>query len=136
MLEIEIRGHTYRIGKLNPRQQFHVQRRLAPAIFEFGKVAAQGEFSINSLDGVARAVATMAEDDVDYVLDHCLSVVKRQEGNGWAALTAGNTRNFMFEDITSDCMMEIVWKVLAENLGNFMDVLGSNSPQTPASKQS
>lgn len=134
-MELEINEKTYKIGKLTAMQQFHIARRLAPALWALG-AAANGAESITSLNDssifgalgpVAEAISKMSDEDVNYVIQSCLGVVSRQEPKGWARVQASNG-HLMFEDIDMATMMQITFAVIKENLGNFF-------PDQPGSKE-
>lgn len=125
-METEINGQQYRTGKLNAIQQFHVARRLAPALWAMGAAAAGAELTdlsdagaLMKLGPVAEALAKMSDADTEYILKTCMSVVARQQGQGWAAVQAQNGSALMFEDIDLPVMMRLTFVVVQENLGNF-----------------
>lgn len=126
MLEVVISDKTYRVGKLNAMQQFHVARRLAPALWALGVAAQSAEKAVSltdtdsllALEPVAESISKMSDSEVDYVLQTCLSVVSRQESKGWAKVQASNG-GLMFEDIDMSTMMQLTFTVIRENLGNF-----------------
>jgi len=112
--EFEIAGHTYRAGKLNTFQQFHISRRLAPVLSGLASDNPTG-----FLPAVAEAVAHMPEADCDYILHTCLAGVRRNENNVWAPIAVGDGKALMFADIDLTAMMQIVVAVIQENLSNF-----------------
>ena len=149
MHEFKVGEHTYRAGKLNARQQFHVGRRISPLIgqmFAIGPVisgiaAARramteegGETSDDEAMDITRAteamlvpftraLAALSDADCDYVLDRCLGVVQRLSGsNGagaWGDVFNARANRIMFEDIDLMQMMQITAEVLMDNLGGF-----------------
>lgn len=131
MTEVEIAGHAYRIGTMDAMTQFHIARRLAPAVITLGDA-----FSGNPLP-LADALAQMTDANSEYIINACLAVVERKSGGGngagaatWARLRAQNGR-FMFDDIDAMTMISITIAVIKDKLGNFSveGVLGQ-SPQT------
>lgn len=130
-MDIKLGEHNYRTGRLTPRQQLHIARRLAPVLGGLAKEAlglteakmdAMSEAQlIGSIAGpVAEGLAKMKQDDVDYVLDTCLSVVHRleAEGKSMPVMNPG-TRQMQYEDIDLPGMMRLCVSVVQENLGSF-----------------
>jgi hypothetical protein len=133
MTEVEVAGHTYRIGMMNAMMQFHVGRRLAPAVITLGDV-----FSGNPLP-LAEALQRMSDADSEYIINSCLAVVERKSGNGaasWAKLRASNG-SFMFDDIDAMVMVSLTIAVIKDKLGNFsvQGVLGQSPPTEPQQPQ-
>lgn len=145
-MEVTIKGAEYKIRKLTPFQQFHVARRLAPALWALGGAAAtvvkaaeqvQNGKAVEDVPAddptngmltafgpVAEAFASMSDADSEYILSTCLSVVLRKQGSGWAEVAPkGAQGHLAFEDITLPTMIELALEVIKENLGNFFDVL-------------
>lgn len=131
-----IGNYTYSFGKLAPRVQFHVVRRIMPAMTNVIGVL-QGLQAMGRADvpkeeilatcspAIIESMGRMADEDLDYVLDHCLSVVQRQqEQGGWAPIMAPN-HAMMFADITMPQMVQLAYAALEENVGNFFDLLPS-----------
>jgi hypothetical protein len=155
-MELEIGGRTYRTGKLNAFKQLHVARRVAPVMMSIGKtlevvlgsiekqkpVEGDGEPPVPSKEDLkvedaramvamlplAQSMAAMKEEDVDYVLNACLSVCDLKQGDGWQRVQATNGR-LMFDFIDLPVMMELAITVIKENLVPFFP-----SPSAPASK--
>ena len=148
-METTINGADYQIRKLTPFQQFHVARRLAPALWALGTAAADaistaktpaadvttsahGEAPAHApLSGmlaafgpVAEAFAKMSNEDTEYILSTCLAVCFRRSGNGWAAIAPSGSGGMMaFDDINLPVMMQLAMEVIKANLGNFFDAL-------------
>lgn len=133
-MEFEINGQTYQSGKMDAFKQFHVSRRLAPVFGGLASSASKeaGDFS-QFLQPIAEAVAQMPDTDCDYVLQACLSVTKRQQGNSWAPVYSPQAKAMMFQDIDLGAMLQITAKVIQDNLGGFFQgaVAGLN-PSTTA----
>lgn len=137
-----INAHSYDIGKLNAKQQFHVLRKLAPLITHVpallplahqfktkGDAASENAVLENSallqaIGPVASAFAELPEKDADYVIHTCLGVVRRQAqgGTGYCGLvTTGG--DLMFEGMPMLEMLTLVVHVLRESLGDFFSAL-------------
>ena len=120
MHEFKVGEHSYRSGKLNARQQFHVSRRLLPLVGEMAAIAPvmsgfsaarqaalaaeigdeSAEETMATASGMqsmlvpfSRALAGMADAECDYVLDHCLAVVQRLTGGNGAGAAYGDVWN-------------------------------------------
>ena len=132
MKEVEISGNTYRIGKIDARRQWHVVRRIAPALVGvISLVDAQDDDAvglINKIEPFLSALAKMSDDDSDYVLEICLSVVQRKiDGDrGWSSV--GTPSSLMFEDIDLAGMMRIAFEAGSENLAGFFAAIKSMFP--------
>jgi hypothetical protein len=126
--EVQVGEKTYRIGKLNVFTQFNVVRRLAPAFFAMGKVASTIETDGTKIDDiaalaamgpVAEAIAGLSDADAEFVLNKCLLVCHLKLDNGtWAPVKAQGAVNLQ-QDIPLPEVMQLVFAVLRENLGNF-----------------
>jgi hypothetical protein len=135
--EFQIGGHTFKAEGLAPKKAWHVTRRLAP-VFGGLKEAlptmlvmlrspAEGssdeavfENAATVFEPIAQALARMPEDDSDYIMDACLRAVsvKMDGDRGWARVQAPGGA-LMFDWITMQMMIQIVWHVLRANLTGF-----------------
>jgi len=135
--EIEAGGHTYRVGKLDAMRQFHVTRRLLPILTTLGLTAdklkgvaadvAKDDALLLVAGPVADIIAKMPNEDVDYVIQTCLSVVRRKDGERWAPVLAGV--HFQYQDITMPTMVKLTIEVVRENMGGFF---GGPVEETPS----
>lgn len=146
-MQTTINGHIYDTGKLNAKKQFHVVRRLAPLLSNAAGVlqtlkqlsaqdsldAITDEEGLQVLGESGGALAALPEQDVDYIIDACLSVTRRQAqgGTGWCPLTTTGG-DLMFNDMSMSEMMQLVFAVLKESLGDFFDALPQTSPDAAA----
>lgn len=125
-MEFEIAGHEYASGKMDTFKQFHVSRRLVPA---FGTMAASvtGEVNFSELvQPLMQAIASMNDADCDFILDACLSVVKRKQKDSWAPIYAGASQALMFDDIDMSVMLQIAGRVIKDNLAGFFPAKGDS----------
>lgn len=114
-MEFEVSGNAYRSSKLGAKQQFHLARRLAPVISGL-----KGQTDDSRLfETIADSIAGMSDENCDYILDTCLGVVQRQQGNAWARVFNERSHTLQFEDIDMGGMLTIARYVLEENLGGF-----------------
>ncbi len=119
MAEIKVGEHTYTIGKLTPYQQLHVARRLLPLFIGASSSITEGQ--TDDLEWAApfvSAISKMPDDEVDAIINPCLSVVSRKSGEMWAPVMP-KPGQMMFQDISIVDMMSLVGAVLQENIGNF-----------------
>jgi len=140
MAEFQIGDHTYRSGQMDARMQFHVMRRLAtvldalkdmprPAAPKDGEDAVVEKTEADWLEAIAplaKAIGRMPEDDVDYVLDSCMSICERQSGNGWAKIWNMQVKRSMFSDIDMAVTLQITLRVLQESFAGFFRGLPSS----------
>ena len=141
MKKLEVNGHVYGIGKLNPLIQFHIARRLAPLFAVMGislmslKEGAEATVDdfIPMMEPIMQMMGKMSDDDANYVLYSALRVVNREQAmDRWAPITSSGGNNIMFDDIDMPTMLRLVFEVLKDNLGSFLmgldDVKSSPSP--------
>lgn len=116
---VEINGQSYRIGRLDAKKQFHVARRLAPLLAGLGG-ALKGEAKgfAEMVAPIAEALAKMSDEDTDYVIDTCLAVVARQQGEGFQSVMVKGG-GLIFQDIDLPAMLQITVAVIQQNLGSF-----------------
>lgn len=133
-------AHTYSVGKLGAIPQFHVVRRLAPALMGLAPMlqnrteamAALKVDPLRVLSPLVDAFGSMDDKDVNYVLSTCLSVVQRKQPDpiGWAAVTS-TQGDIMFDDIGMVELAHLVWKVLEYNVAGFYSALQGLFPSAP-----
>jgi hypothetical protein len=129
-MDLTINGVNYKTGKLPAfPDQFHITRKLAPALWAWGKVSADlserpDNESLSTVDAilslgpVAEVIAKMSNEDSEYIIGVCLAVCSREQGTGWAKVRAGNGK-IMFDDIDVPVMMQLAAAVIRENMGGF-----------------
>ncbi|QEE24525.1 hypothetical protein CS053_08430 [Rhodanobacter glycinis] len=133
-MDFEIKGQSYRSGKMDTFKQFHVSRRLVPVL---GGVAGavSGDTSFDELvQPLMHGIACMTDADCDFILEACLKVVQRQQGNAWSPIYAGANQALMFDDIDMSVMLQIAGKVIQDNLSGFFPgkVADTSPPQATA----
>lgn len=132
MNEITIAGHTYRYGKLNAFQQFHIERRILPLVLTafpvfFGNGADDGDGIVSFRDVMARSrpladvLSKMSDEDADYVTSTCLSIIQRKQGMEWVSLMSDG--RLMFDDLDAFETVLLCFFVIRRNLANFMQKL-------------
>lgn len=149
MTEITIGEHELMLGHMPPRKQFHVARRLAPLMSSFieqldlaklkeapapsdekpgdTEIPTPKPTILDSLKigPIMDALSDMKDEDCDYVLDACLSVVKVKQGSGYSPLMRNG--QMMFQSITLLQMLQITAEVVMQDLSGFMPGVGSTS---------
>jgi hypothetical protein len=132
----------YQIGRMPVKDQFHVARKIAPVVAGLGRGYAMAAISatnssndsggdeslFEALTPVADIVSQMQDAEWDYVLNKCLSVVAKWNGQGWARVMSNG--NMMFDDMDLPTMVQLVMEVVQSNLGpSLQGLLGQGSPQ-------
>lgn len=130
MIDFDIDDEKFRSDKLPAKMQMKLIKRLAPII---GHVAAfQGRKMElpEMVQTLADALSKLSDDDLDYVVDACLAVTRKEVSGRWVEIYNKVAKKPMFEDMSLPTMMKIVQQVLGDNLGNFwpdrpLDLTGS-----------
>ncbi|MHC3068683.1 phage tail assembly chaperone [Klebsiella pneumoniae] len=125
-MELELDGHTYRVGKLDARAQFHIVRRLAPVLGELAPALQGGKGGLDALPPIATAVAKLSDADADYCIFGLLKVVSRKQPNGlgWGPVSTENL--LMYDDIGMTQMLKLAWEALTFNMSGFFAALPSD----------
>ncbi|VVE79406.1 phage tail assembly chaperone [Pandoraea sputorum] len=138
--ELEIRGIKYRIGRLSAMKQLHVSRKIAPLVpalvpIMLGLASSKGKGPEGDgtdgdgsgilsrpqlLQPFADGLAGLPDDQAEYVIGECLSVVQRFQGSTWFSIWAAGARQPTYEDIDLSVMIELSVKVIADSLGPFI----------------
>jgi hypothetical protein len=94
-----------------------------------GVAASSQEEVMKAFPAIADVLASMTDEDADYVIFGLLAVVtrKQDQGLGWAPVST--SKSLMFNDITMPEMLTLAGRVLVANLGSFFNVLNSISSQ-------
>lgn len=152
-MEFEIKGVNYRANKLGVFEQLKVSRKLLPIlaglVSDFGSIKSllpasgveelfnpeEGDKTVNLdrlepifntlLPRIADELSKLSEDDTNAIIHPCLAVVGRQNGKTWAPVFRSG--ELMFDDIDLFSMLQLVARVVADSLGNFL-------PEPPASE--
>lgn len=132
MADFTVNGINYKSQKMPAMQQFHVARRLMPLLSGLSEAFRTGlENPEGAMEIIAGAITKLSDADTEYVLNACLDLTSRQDGQIWSRLRAGN--RLMFEDIGMPEMLQIVFNVLQDNFANFLPGLPQQStPANPA----
>ncbi|WP_175788110.1 phage tail assembly chaperone [Burkholderia cenocepacia] len=84
------------------------------------------------LQPFADALASLKDEDAEYVFGTCLSVVERQHQNGWAKVWSAAHKTSLFDDMDMGSMLPLVVRVVVENLGPFINGLLTSQASSPA----
>lgn len=135
-MEVIVGGQSYRIGKLDAREQMHVYRRLAPiltgigggpalAAFNAMPRGADGGIDLENADVLAGllapaidAISIMPDHEVDYVLDKCLAKVERAVDGDRAWAPVFSRGAMMYADIGLPEMLELAGRVIMGQPGD------------------
>ena len=122
-MEVDVDGHTYKIGNIDPRTQFHISRRFTPMFGKIVPVVKLGSEAV--LPVLAMCVGEMSDEDADYVLFSALNSVsrKQEKGLGWGPVATGTT--LMYSDINMLTMLKLAWEALSFNMSGFFSALPS-----------
>lgn len=116
MAEFEIKGVTYRSGKMAGLTQIHVLRRAAPVIKPLFTGMATG-MNADVAGAIIEGLGELPDDKMNYILDQTLAVVEmKQDGSRWAKIKSSGGA-FMFDDIAQNglLMLTLSAHVLYDN---------------------
>lgn len=138
-MEFEIKKVKYRASKLSVFEQLKVSRKLLPVMAGLVSEFRSVQEKINSKDTegamasilpkIADAVSGMSDEDVNAILFPCLSVVSRDHMKGWVPICQHG--EMAFDDIDLFTMLQLVARVVADSLGNFLHELPTSEMLTP-----
>jgi|ERR1700758_4699879 len=115
---VEIEGITYRIGDLTVFDQLNLARRLTPLSMVIQGMMTPENAEKDHTIMVILMLSKLSDDDSEYVVSKCLSVVMRQDGKDLAKLQTPQGQ-LMYQDITMKIMVNLATEVILENLGDF-----------------
>lgn len=145
MENFEINGAEYRADKLTAMQQFHVSRRIAPLIPALIPIAMSVMKSLDKdgdmvasllsnpavLQPFTDALAALPDEQINYVFDECLGVVKRKVGDGWMRVWDKKSHTTLSDDVGDmSVLLPVVVQIIKDNLGPF--IRGFLTSQAPA----
>ncbi|EDV0473210.1 hypothetical protein AB6P63_004573 [Salmonella enterica] len=138
-MECSVKGHDYRVAKLSVFDQLKVTRKLLPVLAgmmsDFGSIRsllpADGKIDGAKFDAlkpifetllprIADELSSLTEDDTNAIIHPCLAVVSRKHMGGWTPVF--NSGQLVFDDIDLLTMLQLVARVVADSLGNFLPV--------------
>ncbi|EAZ8339069.1 hypothetical protein Y940_003499 [Salmonella enterica subsp. enterica] len=149
-MECSVKGHDYRVAKLSVFDQLKVTRKLLPMLAgmmsDFGSIRsllpADGKIDGAKFDAlkpvfetllprIADELFSLTEDDTNAIIHPCLAVVSRKHMGGWTPVF--NSGQLVFDDIDLLTMLQLVARVVADSLGNFLPVNPTSA--TPGQSQ-
>lgn len=122
--EVDVVGHRYRVERLPPMTQFHVVRRMGAALASCLAAYLDEQADVRTLMvPVMEAMGRLSDADAEYVINTCLSVVRRHDGrtDSWAPVMTGGVP--MFEDISMVTMLQITQEVIKVQLSGFFSAV-------------
>lgn len=126
MAEFSVKNVPFRTSKMDLRKQFHIQRRIAliyPGLL--GAKAVMETDPLLAVGYVSTSLNRLGDDDWDFVMDACLETVQvMQAQNMWVNLKTSGARTLQF-DLTLADLDLIIFHVLFDTLGPFIDALPS-----------
>ena len=118
-MQLELHGITYRTVKaMDAFTQLKIARRLGPAVPVLEGVIKKENLEKDRRILVVLMFSHIAEEDMLYVVDQCLTVVGRVQANNQIADLKRNG-SLMFDDISMSDLIEIATAVIEETLGDF-----------------
>jgi hypothetical protein len=143
-MEFEIKGITYKAAKLDAFKQLHLSRKIAPviptliplymAISKDADVKDDLDTLAKMLQPFADAIAGLSNDSTEYIMETCLSVVKRNQDGAWHAVWNVPGKVAMYdEDIGT--LLQICLKVIQDSLGAFIQGLLMSQQDNPATTE-
>ncbi|ECL0730065.1 hypothetical protein FQN67_09735 [Salmonella enterica] len=149
-MECSVKGHDYRVAKLSVFDQLKVTRKLLPVLAgmmsDFGSIRsllpADGKIDGAKFDAlkpvfetllprIADEMSSLTEDDTNAIIHPCLAMVSRKHMGGWTPVF--NSGQLVFDDIDLLTMLQLVARVVADSLGNFLPVNPTSA--TPGQSQ-
>lgn len=158
-MECTIKGVNYRANKLGVFEQLKVSRKLLPILAglmaDFSSIKnllpaggvkelfpegdKEGGEAVNLerlepvfntlLPRIADELSKLTEEDTNAIIHPCLAMVVRENGKQWTPVFRSG--ELMFDDIDLFSMLQLVARVVADSLGNFLPELPDNATPTP-----
>lgn len=138
-MEFEINAQKYRVAKLSVFEQLRVSRKLLPVMagivadVSVLKAAQEGGNLFGAMETVlpkiADAIAAMPDESVNAIIQPCLAVVSRQHMKSWVPVCSQS--NLAFDDIDLMTLLQLVARVVADSLGNFLHALPTPEMAAP-----
>lgn len=136
LAEFDLAGYKFTVDRIPPAEQFHLMRKMAPvngALVDLVKKmqtewgptpieelsdAAKLERAASYMNANMQAFNAISEEDMNFIMATCLSRVRMQNERGtWAAVWAGG--RVMFDSLDYSVILELILKVVQENLQSF-----------------
>lgn len=115
MAEFTIDGIAYKSAKMPARTQVHVLRRMGKMVDPLFRLMGNGVNDEAAVLAFAEAIGLLSDEEVDYVMDNCLAVTKRRQGEAWAGVLAPDGKTCMFQDMDAAVQLQAIAHVLRDN---------------------
>jgi hypothetical protein len=115
--ELNIGGVDYQVGSMDAFSQLHVARKLSPAMPILEPLLADRNAGKDVTLLVVILMSRLTDEETEYVIEKCLSVVSRKQDKGWAKIRANGV--MMFQDTSMAAVVQLTAAAIAENLGDF-----------------
>lgn len=141
MKEIILSSGTYSIGRLPAFDQFHISRRLAPLLGALVAVVDQEDVKalkdandgdimrtlenpdatslLEKFQPLCDALATMNDEDAEYIINKCLNVTERKNTGGMTGFAPVRKAGAIMFDLPLPDMLAITFHTIMENMGDF-----------------
>jgi hypothetical protein len=133
MGQVTIDGKAYDIGRIDTFKQLDIARRWSPVLVNLGLIAHSGKGPPDP-QAIYKAMMLFSrgipQEDQDFVMASCLSVVTRQadNGQGWQPVREPQSGRLMFDDMDVMTVLQLTWRVLeAHRLPEFFYSPPSNT---------
>jgi hypothetical protein len=124
-IEFQVNDIPYKSTKIPGMTQLYMIKKAAPALSYAVALFGKKELEASDLQTMMHALAVLADDDATYIVDQCLRLCERANGNGgWAKIWNSQIRQPMFDDIGASEIMKIVGEVVRGSFGNFSQGTG------------
>lgn len=118
-MEIVLTSGTYTtVNRLDAFSQLHVARKLSPAMPILEGMVDKRNADKNKDLLTVLMLRQLPDEDAEYVVRRCLSVVSRHSGKTLAPVQSPSGQ-LMFDDMSLAEMLELTVAVVEENLGDF-----------------
>jgi hypothetical protein len=129
--EFVVAEKTYVAKQLSAMKQLHIARKLAPVLAGLAPAGAGAKLALETalmavLPNLAEKLASMKDEDAEFVVLNLLSACSRRENGGGLASLVGASGGLMFQDIGMKEMIQIAVESGKHNFSDFFSAL----PQT------
>lgn len=116
-MEMLIEGNTYQVGNMDAFSQLHVARKLGPALPIVEGLVSERNVGKDVTLLVVLILSKLTDEETEYVIGKCMSVVSRKQEQGWAKLYTNGA--LMFSDTSMHAIIQLTAQCIVTNLGDF-----------------
>ena len=116
-MEFELNGHTYTIGSMDVFSQLQIARKFAATSTVINTLMDEKNKDKDTTLLVTILLSYLSDEDSEFVVKKCLSVVSRRDGDKYAKIMS--TGGLMYSDIGLSEMLAITKAVIIGVLGDF-----------------